>query len=186
MNLDFLIFQFINNLAGHWAWLDALGIFLSAYWQYFLGAGVVIFLFWKNSQTGWRQSLKLTGWFFGTAAVSRLVFGEIIKRVISRQRPFEIHQVAQILPYDPGHSFPSGHMTFFFALCTAMYLYIKKAYPQYGWWAGLILFGGSFLIGLARIFVGIHYPSDILGGMIFGILVGWGSWLVFKKYFFAE
>jgi len=164
MNFDYYLFQLINNLAGHYKWLDDLGIFFAAYSQYFFGAGIIIFMLFKKEKAVFWKNFKITAYFFGTAIVSRFVFGEIIKLAVNRSRPFEIHQVTQILPYDVGQSFPSGHMAFFFAFSTAVYLYNKKV--------GIICYIVSFLMGIARIYTGVHYPLDILGGMILGVLVG--------------
>lgn len=179
MNIDYSIFQLINNLAGHWAWLDGLSIFGAAYLQYFLGAGVIIFVALKKDLLVRWDKIRLLALFFITAVVSRFVFGEIIKRLVARPRPFQIMpQVVPLIPEDLYTSFPSGHMAFFFAFSTAVYAYNKKA--------GLICFAGSLLMGLARIYTGVHYPSDILGGALLGWLIGWLSIKLFKRYYRAE
>jgi undecaprenyl-diphosphatase len=173
MNFDYYLFQQINSLAGHYQWLDALAIFLAAYLQYFLGAGVVIWMLVKKDRLVFWKNFKITVYFFVVAIISRFIFGEIIKRAINRARPFESDQVNLLFSYDAGLSFPSGHMSFFFAFSTAVYFYNKKA--------GLICYIASFLMGLARIYVGVHYPLDILGGMVLGFLAGWGWYRIFLK-----
>ena len=62
-------------------------------------------------------------------------------------------------------SFPSGHSTFFFALAATVYFYNKK----WGWW----FFLAAIIINISRVIAGVHYPSDILGGAIIGILVAY-------------
>jgi len=173
MNLDYQIFQLINSLAGYYKWLDDVGIFFAAYSQYFLGGGIVAWTLLKDRMNFWKN-FKITAYFFATAIVSRFIFGEIIKRLVARPRPFEFHQVTQLIPEDLHMSFPSGHITFFFAFSTAVYFYNKKA--------GLICYAVSFLMGLARIYTGVHYPADILGGMALGFLMGWGMWKISKKF----
>ncbi len=175
MGFDYQIFQLINNFAGRFIGLDAIAIFFAAFFQYVLVMGLVIFMLARKDAAMRFKNFKITAYFFTTAIISRFFFGEILKKIIARPRPFELHSVTQILPYDAGLSFPSGHMSFFFALSIVVFFYNKKA--------GIILFAGSFLMGLARIFVGIHYPLDILGGMILGILVGWGSYKIFQGKF---
>jgi len=172
--MDYYIFQQINNLAGHWAWLDAAGVFLASYFQYFLGAWLVVYLLLGRDKDGRKRNLKITIWGFASAIVARFGFGEIIKRLVARPRPFEIHRVTQLISEDLHLSFPSGHVTFFFGLAMFIYFYNKKA----GW----VMFVGGFLIGLARIYVGVHYPLDILGGMVLGILVGWWMYRLSKRY----
>lgn len=171
--MDYQVFQLINNLAGHYKWLDNMAIFFASYSQYFLGGGIVVWMLVKDRLDFWKN-FKITAYFFTAAIVSRFIFGEIIKRVLARRRPFEIHQVTQLIPENLKTSFPSGHMAFFFAFSTAVYLYNKKA--------GIICYAASCLMGFSRIYVGVHYLSDILGGMILGLLVGWGMhWFVNKS-----
>lgn len=172
MSFDYQLFQIINNLAGHYKWLDDLGIFIAAYSQYFLGGGIILWMLFKDRVDLWKN-LKITAYFFATAFVSRFIFGEILKRAINRPRPFDIHSVTQLISEDKGLSFPSGHMSFFFAFSTAVYLYNKKA--------GIICYAVSVLMGLARIYTGVHYPLDILGGMALGALVGWGIYQFFGR-----
>lgn len=172
--MDYTIFKFINGFAGQYLWLDTLAIFFAAFLQYVLGAGLVLWALTRRDATRRFKNLRITALAFGAAVISRYVFGDIIKRVVARPRPFDAHQVYQLIPYSAADvSFPSGHMAFFFALSTILFLYNKKA--------GIAFFAGSFLIGLSRIFVGLHYPLDILGGMVLGVLVGWGSYKIFSK-----
>jgi undecaprenyl-diphosphatase len=70
-------------------------------------------------------------------------------------------------------SFPSGHAAIFFAIATAVYLYNKKL--------GIWFFVVAILMGMARIFVGVHWPSDILGGAVIGIISGIIVGKIFKK-----
>jgi len=67
-------------------------------------------------------------------------------------------------------SFPSDHAVMFFALATGMYLVSRRL--------GLLLYAQAiFLIALPRIFLGIHYPSDIIGGALIGFLLAYtGKW----------
>ena len=170
--MDYQFFQLINSLAGHYKWLDCIGIFLASYSQYFLGAGVIVWMLAKDRLNFWKN-FKITAYFFAVAVVSRFVLGEIIKRLVARPRAFELPQVMQLFDEKLGTSFPSGHATFFFAFSTAVYLYNKKA--------GIVCYIVSFLMGLSRIYAGVHYPLDVLGGMALGILVGWGMYKLFFK-----
>jgi len=165
MKIDYDIFQLINNLAGHWAWLDALAIFCASYLQYVLGLALAIFLLLGKTRPERIKNYWMVGLAFLAAGISRLVFCEIIKLLVNRPRPFEVHQVVQLISYEVGQSFPSGHAAFFFALAMAVYFFNKRA----SWW----FFVGAALIGLSRIYVGIHYPSDILAGALVGLFSGW-------------
>lgn len=100
-----------------------------------------------------------------SAIASRFVFTEIIRFFYFRPRPFVEQAVNLLIEHAPTASFPSGHTAFFFALSAGVYHFNKKA--------GLWFFIASFVIGLARVFVGLHYFSDILGGLAVGIFSFW-------------
>lgn len=153
--MDYYFFQLINNLAGHWAFLDALAIFLAGNFQYFLSGFLLLYLLIGKSQAEKVKNRWMVAVAFLSAAVSRLVFCEIIKVLISRPRPFETYNLIPLLSNEVGRSFPSGHAAFFFALAMAVTLFNKKL--------GIWLFVGALLISLARIYAGVHYPSDVSG-----------------------
>ena len=72
--------------------------------------------------------------------------------------------------HGPGFAFPSGHTVFYFTLAFAIWHINKK----WGQW----LLAGAFILGLARVFIGVHWPFDILGG----IAVAWLGVLITKKF----
>ncbi len=175
MNLDYSIFQQINGLAGHYKWLDSLAVFLAGYFQYFLSGLLIIFLALGKDL---REKIR-NRWMVGLAVlaviISRLGFTEIIRFLWFRARPFVDHSANLLIFKEASASFPSGHAAFFFAMSAAVYLYNKKL----GW----IFFTGSFFISLARIFVGVHYPSDILAGAVVGIFSGWLIVKIARRFF---
>ncbi len=166
--MDYNLFVYINNFVGHWAWLDSLAIFFAKYLIYFLVAatGLFFFIIKKNKI----RYLFLTGL---SVILSRLVITELIRLFWHRPRPFIDHQVNLLIGHSASGSFPSGHAAFLFALSTAVFFFNKKL--------GIVFLIASFFIGLARVFIGVHYPFDILGGMVVGVL---SAMLVkiFKKY----
>ena len=95
-----------------------------------------------------------------SAVLARLVITEIIRFFYHSPRPFMVYDFTPLI-YDFNSSFPSGHAAFFFALAMAVFFFHKK-------W-GIVYFLGSFIIVLSRIMAGIHWPVDILGGIIVGI-----------------
>ncbi len=166
MTIDQIIFQAINGLAHkHWL-LDWLGIFLASYLNYFLVLAAIFLLL---KEKNWRQRI----YFFCLAALSvilaRGVITEIIRFFYYQPRPFLALQIQPLVNHDITGSFPSGHATAYFALALAVF-YINR---KLGWW----FLGAAFLVGLARIFVGLHWPLDILAGAIIGLL----SAFVIKK-----
>jgi len=169
--MDYYLFQQIHNLAGRWNYLDSIGIFFAAYFQYFLVGALLIFLFWGKNREEKIKNYWLVGLAVMAVVLSRLVLTEIIRWLWFRPRPFVEFNFTPLINHDLSASFSSGHAAFFFALAAVVFLFNKKA----GWW----FLAGGFLIGLARIFAGIHYPADILAGALVGIFSGW---LVVKIY----
>ncbi|MBU2579092.1 phosphatase PAP2 family protein [Patescibacteria group bacterium] len=160
MNIDFYFFSHINNLAGKYFWLDVLAIFLAKYLAYFLVIAVFLFLL-KNPKRYWSMLVK------ALLAVVLAYFGflKIIHWFWYSPRPFIENPVNLLLFHSDTSSFPSGHAVCFFALSSLIYFYNKKI--------GIIFLIFSFLMGLARVFCGVHWPSDILAGAVIGIFSAW-------------
>lgn len=162
--MDFYIFHLINQFAGRWGFLDNTAIFFAKYFVYFLVILVVI-IFWKK----W----KIISQSFLAAILARWGIVELIRFLWPRPRPFIDNKVNLLFPYiEP--SFPSGHAALTFALATVVYRYNKKA--------GVLFFIAGFLISISRVFVGIHWPSDILAGALVGIFSGWLIIKIFRKF----
>ena len=91
----------------------------------------------------------------------------LIKPLAARVRPFDVNTAVQLLIARPvDFSFPSGHTAASFASVAALYLAGEKR-----------LFGISLalsvLIAFSRLYLYVHYPTDVLGGVLVGLLSGW-------------
>lgn len=159
MQFDLNFFYFFNNWAGKSPIWDAIFIFFSDYFEYALVLIFIlaVFLYYRLNRDG-AQIFLISG---ASVVLSRLVITEIIRFLYCRPRPFTVHAVTQLVAENQC-SFPSGHAAFFFALAMAVYFFNKK----WGFW----FFAAATVITISRIIVGVHYPSDILGGAIIGIL----------------
>lgn len=170
MNIDLYIFNLINGLAGRWAWLDYFGMFCAEYLGYILLAVLAIFLC-INFKKYWKMVFEA----LIAALITRFVLTDFIRWLWFRPRPFVALNFVPLINQSPKEaSFPSGHASFFFALSTIVYFYNKKA--------GILFYIASLFIVLARVFVGVHWPSDILVGAVLGILMGWILNWLFRKY----
>jgi len=169
LNLSF--FDFIHGVSGRNYFVDAAGIFTAEYLPYIIFLG---FLLLVVSQAGWRQKV----FFFSEAAIavilSRGLITEIIRFFYYSPRPFEALRFQSLIP-ESGSSIPSGHAAFFFALATIIFFYNRR-------W-GVWYFVFSLLISIARIFAGVHWPSDIIAGAVVGVLSGIFVHLLLKSYF---
>lgn len=104
----------------------------------------------------------------GVALLFSLLFTNIIlKHLVGRVRPFEVVEglVALVSEKDPN-SFPSGHTSAAFAFAFALLPAVKKPATKVG------LVALAVLMGLSRLYVGVHYPTDVLVGCAVGICTG--------------
>jgi len=108
------------------------------------------------------------------AALAALLVGGVIKRLAGRRRPFATDQgiVAAIWAPGPSRSFPSTHAATSIALAVALSSIAHPLAPYVALWA----LGVSF----SRVWLGVHYPSDVLSGAVLGVAFGllpWTRWL---------
>ena len=118
---------------------------------------ITLILLIKNKKIGFSIFLNLT---FAT------ILNQLLKRILQRPRPTEFRIVEE-----SGYSFPSGHsmvsMAFYGYLIYLIYKYIENKYIK---WISIIML--SILIcsiGISRIYLGVHYTSDVLGGFLISI-----------------
>jgi len=110
---------------------------------------------------------------FASAAVSYYIV-VVLKQLFGRPRPYEVLPVHQLITdTERGLSFPSGHAVVFFSLAFAFYntKYFKPFFVL------------ACLGSIARVFVGVHYPSDIVVGAFIGGGTAWSLKRLFKKHF---
>lgn len=157
--LDVRIFTLFNK-QNYPKWLDRLmwlatqlGNMLAA----LLAAGVLFVLNYR------RMAFEL---IFGTLLLWLLV--ETIKALADRDRPFRLLEKTRVIGWrEIGHSFPSGHTTQVFFLVT---LFIHRF--QLGLGVSIGLYALAALVGFTRIYVGAHYPRDVVAGVVLGSI--WG------------
>ena len=172
MNLDLIVFRWLNSWAGINEWLDAGIIFRAEWLGLWLGGALGVFIVLGKDK---RRELRMVLQALLAVLVSRFFVTELIRYFYDRPRPFEIlENIYQLLEHSPGGSFPSGHAAFFFALAMSVFFHRKI-------W-GIIFFLGAISIGLSRVAAGLHWPSDILGGAIVGILTSILINFLVKKY----
>ena len=110
---------------------------------------------------------RRAGWIMAASLIVDLILcNGILKNLVARTRPFNVNKSIQLLVERPwDYSFPSGHTAASFASVTALYLAGEKKL----WKLALIL---GCVIAFSRMYLYVHYPTDILGGVIVGILSG--------------
>ena len=171
------LFLFLNSFAGKSMGVDDVIIFIADLLPYLMiiFAGIFLVLHFKIFKSFNNFLLLKKKWkeiiFVPVSASIAWFFSFVLKILIQEPRPFRVLETATPLITETGFSFPSGHATFFMALAVAIFFLNKKT--------GYIFILSALLIGIARIFAGIHYPLDIFSGFILGFMVVW----IFKIFF---
>jgi membrane-associated phospholipid phosphatase len=157
--LDMRIFQLLN-LPEYPGWLDRAMWITTQLGNMLVAFLLALLLFILNYR---RLAVEIV---LGTLSLWLLV--ELIKTLSDRQRPFHSLDNARVIGWrERGRSFPSGHTSQIFFLMTLMIHSLKL-----GLWISVALYALAALVGLTRIYVGAHYPRDVLAGIVLGS--AWG------------
>lgn len=132
-------------------------------------AYVLLLLFWIIRYR-WRTWF-LAAFLLAAVAIGDTVSSQWIKKSVQRLRPCnDIEQpVRVVIPCGPGYSFTSSHATNHFAIAVFVWLTVRRRFR--GW--GLPLLFWASLVALAQVYVGVHYPLDVLAGALLGSFIGW-------------
>ena len=170
--LDDKLFLALNSLAGRFSVLDGVGIFFSTVLIFFLFAAALVYFL-------ARRRMRFVP-FVAALASSLSAWGlnQIIGEIYYRPRPFlslAAHKLVNVP--ELSKSFPSDHAAIAFGLAFGVYLWNRR------WGAALLI--GACLVALGRVYVGVHYPSDVLAGAAIGaaaaLIVHRLTHLLFKK-----
>lgn len=167
--LDLIIADFFQNLINRFFILDITGIAIAKYIPFLFLALALVFVF---KQPTLKKKLFVSGFITLCLVISRGLFVEIIRFIYERPRPFVFLDFTPLFE-KTSWAFPSGHASVFFALAVAVYFFNKK----WGWW----FFGFAVINGISRIYVGVHWFSDILGGIGVGVLSFAITYLLLKE-----
>ncbi len=175
---DKIAFVYVNNVFTNKAfdsifpwWRDG-----TTWLPLYLFLVVFMLLNYKNKAWAWMLFAILT------VALSDQISSGLLKNWIGRVRPCQDMVVRYYtnlrINYCPqSGSFTSSHATNHFAAAMFIFLTLKPVFKKYTWvfflWAGTISYG--------QVYVGVHYPLDVLCGAILGCLIGWGTASFFKS-----
>lgn len=132
--------------------------------------GINCFLFWLCLAAAglWRKRSRWLTITIVMAVFLALLIGDLtLKPVVMRLRPYMVLPEAPLLtalPYPVSYSFPSGHSFFFFAGATVIYHYRHRL--------GLAAYVFAGVVAFSRMYLFMHFPSDVLAGAVLGIGAG--------------
>ncbi len=161
----------LHNQAG--GFFDGFMRFITVF-----GDGGIILILLAIGLIAFKKTRKIGLTMLGAIVIGALITNITLKPLVARPRPFYDEssmfyiwwKAAGSVP-ESGYSFPSGHATASMAAMMAFFLAGNKKYS----WTGFIL---ALLIGFSRIYLCVHYPSDVLFGFIAGIIAGSLSFLI--------
>ena len=164
--IDDNLFMSIQNFISKYPFLDKIWIFLAQYLIY--GVPVLLIVLWFWSVPAKKAAFKSVL----AAVVAWLGFARIVAIIVNRPRPTqELLGAKELIFHRPDTSFPSDHATMLFALAISLRLYgFKKL--------GNILLIVATLVSISRVFVGVHFPFDVIAGALLGSLVAVLFWSI--------
>jgi undecaprenyl-diphosphatase len=151
------LFRMVNNLGKDMIFLNPAMKFIAEYLVIMLVMGIVFYWFSgpKNNRI-----MVICGSF--TFLLAEIV-GKLAGKLYSNNQPFaELENVNKLMGHEIDNSFPSDHTILFFAFCISFYLFNRKT--------GLLWVIAAFLVGFSRIWVGVHYPADVIAGAVISII----------------
>lgn len=168
-SIDLSVLLFIQEHVRQ-EWLDGFVkaiTFLGDLGWFWIALGIILLIPQKTRSIGIVVLISLL--------IDILVTNVALKNIIARPRPFNINNtLIPLIPKPHDFSFPSGHTAASFA---SAFVYYRMAPKKYGV-AALVL---AALIGLSRLYLGVHYPSDVIGGFFIGWICSVAAYHLLKN-----
>lgn len=160
MNIELSILDWIQTL--HTPFLDKIMVFITRLGDagiIWIVLSIVLLLIPKTRKSGAVMVVALV--------VDVLLCNIVLKNLVARTRPYDVNTGVHLLVAKlHDYSFPSGHTAASSASVTALYLAGEKKL----WKFALVL---ACLIAISRLYLYVHYPTDVLGGILFGVISGY-------------
>ena len=175
-NIDTDLFLFLNGL--HTSWLDKVMIAVTQMWVWV--PLYLLLIYWTVKQYG-----KRCWWIFLAVGIvvlcSDQLSAHVCKPLFHRLRPCYNADLQDLIYLPKGmaggrYGFVSSHAANTFAVAA----FLTPALRKNRNWMGIVLYLWAFISSYSRIYLGFHYPADILCGSLLGILIGLILWKVFQ------
>jgi undecaprenyl-diphosphatase len=176
-NLDRELFFILNGL--HASWLDPVMFYVSKTFTSLPLYGFLLYLIIRTFKTqSWVPLLLIALCITGTDRITSGLMKPTFERLRPTHEPMLQDRVHTVKGYTGGKfGFASSHAANTFGVALFAFLLLRTQYRGMGYlflWAGIVSY--------TRIYLGVHYPGDILVGAVVGLLWGYGLFLLFSKY----
>ncbi len=167
------LFRMINDLGKQQTYLNPTLVFIAEYMVFLLAIAVIIFWFTRINKN---RMMVICGTI--TFVFSEII-GKVAGKIHSNNQPFaELSNVNKLIEKAVDNSFPSDHTILFFSFCVTFWIFSKKL--GYLW---VVL---AFLVGISRVWVGVHYPADVIVGAIISTFSALIVYMVVPKLSFIH
>jgi undecaprenyl-diphosphatase len=166
--MDYRLAHALDSFSAHHdLFEDPLGGYVASSQFLFAAAIVALLLLVPGPR---RMLARRAGVAAAACVVVALLVAHVLATVIDRPRPFVAHAatIHAFLAHAPDPSFPSEHATAAFAIATAVLLRLRVM--------GVVLLVLAAVLAAGRVFLGLHYPSDVLAGAVLGAGVALACW----------
>lgn len=172
ITFDEQVFQQINGFAGTWTWFDnAMKLLVSDFFLPVLIAAAAWSL-WFTGNTAADRFQNQMGFLYGAIGAGFAnLFIRLINQQFHRARPFVTLEEVNVLFYRPTDpSFPSNAAAYAFAMAAGVFITNRKM--------GILIGIAALLFSGSRVYAGMHFPLDIIGGALIGLLTAYAFYRV--------
>ena len=175
LQLDRTLFLFLNGI--HHPFVDPVMIFISGKFTWLPFYAVLIFIIIKKFQ--W-EAIRILLFVAILISLSDQISVQAFKLVFQRLRPCHETDLQPLIHLAKGScggsfGFVSSHAANSFALATFLFFLFKPYFHK----AALVFFSWAGVVSYSRIYLGVHYPGDIIAGALLGILIGFVVWKLY-------
>lgn len=162
------LFRLVNDLGKEHPFLNPVFSFIAEYMVFLLALSVLFIWFTRDTDN------RIMILCASIAFICAFTIGKVAGAFHSNYQPFvELGEVNKLIHKEKDNSFPSDHTILFFSYCISFWLFKR------GWSILWVLL--AVLVGVSRIWVGVHYPFDVLAGVLISLAVSTFIYLTFPK-----
>lgn len=170
--MDAALFRWFNRLADSTSWAHGIMTTITQY-AIALFAVLLVIAWWKARSADDPAVAVVAAVWAALASLVGVALVQVIGGAVDRARPYVTMPTTHLLvDRTSDFSFPSDHGTASAAIAVGLMLACRYTRSKWVGWAAIAL---AFVIGFSRVYVGAHYPGDVLAGFVLGGVVAWAG-----------